>query len=585
MALLSGNEAIAQGAWEAGAHIGVAYPGTPSTETMEEFAKKPGVYAEWAPNEKVAVEVAVGAAAAGARVLATMKHVGVNVAADPLFTVSYTGVNGGMLVLAADDPGMFSSQNEQDSRFYAHAAGIPMLEPSDSAEARQFAHDAYALSEQFDTPFMMRTTVRTSHAKTVCEVGEREEVEVRPYEKDASKWVMMPAFAKPRRKVLAARTETLSAWAETCPYNKVEMRDAQIGIVCSGAAYQYVRDAMPEASTLKLGLVWPLPAQALSDFAQKVDALYVIDEASDYLSSHVKALGIPVAPFVNPLPACHEVSPMAIAHAFGKELPVHESMPDDVPGRPPALCPGCPHRPVFKELSRIRAIVTGDIGCYTLAALPPLSAMDTTVDMGASISMAHGFELAMANKEHRPIVAVIGDSTFAHSGLSSLLGSAYNRGTGTVCILDNRTTAMTGQQGNPCNGITLQHRESREMHIENVVRAIGIEDVQTVDPHDVEAVRKALAKATGNTGDLSVIVFRAPCVMLDKKNRKPACEVTNDCRACGSCIRIGCPALSRDTATGCALIDPDLCIGCGDCAQYCKFDAIHVPSAKGGRNA
>ena len=584
MAFLSGNEAIAQGVWEAGAHIGVAYPGTPSTETMEEFAKKEGVYAEWAPNEKVAVEVAIGASAGGARVLATMKHVGVNVAADPLFTVSYTGVNGGMLVLAADDPGMFSSQNEQDSRFYAHAAGLPIFEPADSAEAYAFAKDAYELSERFDTPFMMRSTVRTSHAKTVVEVGERTEVPKRPYEKNPAKWVMMPAFAKPRRIIQDQRIAALKEWVEDCPYNRIERNGNEIGIVCSGAPYQYVKDAMPEASIFKLGVAWPLPQHALAEFAASVDKLYVIDEASDYLSSHVKALGIPVAAFENPLPRCGEVSPMSIAHAFGKPLPPHETMPEDVPGRPPALCPGCPHRPVFKELARMKAIVTGDIGCYTLGALPPLSAMDTTVDMGASISMAHGFELAMAGTEHRPIVGVIGDSTFAHSGLSSLLGTAYNRGTGTICILDNRTTAMTGQQGNPCNGITLQHRESREMNIERVVSAIGIEDVQTVNPHDVEAVRSALKAATSND-DLSVIVFRAPCVLLDKKNRKPACEVTSACTACGSCIRIGCPALSRDEGNGCALIDPDLCIGCGDCAQYCRFDAIKVPMQKGAENA
>ena len=584
MAFLSGNEAIAQGAWEAGARIGVAYPGTPSTETMEEFAKKDNVYAEWAPNEKVAVEVAMGACAAGARVLATMKHVGVNVAADPLFTAAYTGVNGGMLVLCADDPGMFSSQNEQASRFYAHAAHLPMFEPADSAEALRFARDAYELSERFDTPFLMRTTVRTSHARTVTEVGERHEVELRPYEKDPSKWVMMPAFAKPRRVVLDARISELEAWADECDYNVSELRDTKIGVICSGACYQYVRDALPDASTFKLGVAWPLPQKSLEAFAQAVDKVYVIDEASDYLSCHVKALGIDVAPFENPLPHCGEVSPLAIAHAFGKPLPPHEEMPGDVPGRPPALCPGCPHRPVFKELSRLRAIVTGDIGCYTLGALPPLAAIDTTLDMGASISMAHGFELAMAGTEHRPIVGVIGDSTFGHSGLSSLLGTAYNRGTGTICILDNRTTAMTGQQGNPFNGVTLQHRQSREMNIEKLVEALGIEDIQTVNPHDIEAVRAALKSAIAND-DLSVIVFRAPCVLLDKKNRKPACEITSACTACGSCIRIGCPALSRDDATGCAVIDPDLCIGCGDCSQYCRFDAIRVPAAKGAQHA
>lgn len=585
MAFLSGNEAIAQGAWEAGAHIGVAYPGTPSTETMEEFAKKTDVYAEWAPNEKVAVEVAMGASAGGARVLATMKHVGVNVAADPLFTASYTGVNGGLLILCADDPGMFSSQNEQDSRFYAHAAGIPMFEPADSAEARLFAHDAYELSESFDTPWLIRTTVRTSHAKTVVATGERESVSIRPYEKDPGKWVMMPAFAKPRRLVQRARLDALAEWVEECPYNAVELRDKEIGIVCSGAAYQHVRDAMPHASVFKLGIVWPLPKARLLEFADGVDDLYVIDEASDYLSSHVKALGIAVTPFEHPLPLCGEVSPLAIAQAFGAATPTHTETPDDIPARPPALCPGCPHRPVFKELARLRAIVTGDIGCYTLGALPPLSAMDTTLDMGASISMAHGFELAMANGEHRPIVGIIGDSTFAHSGLSSLLGTAYNNGAGNICILDNRTTAMTGQQGNPCNGITLQHRPSRELNIERIVGALGITDVQTVNPHDVRAVREALKSAVSRKDELSVIVFRAPCVLLDKKSRKTPYIVDEGCTACGSCIRIGCPALSRIAETGCASIDPQLCNACGDCAQYCNFDAIHVATRGDGAHA
>ena len=572
MAFLSSNEAIAQGAWEAGAHIGVAYPGTPSTETMESFAEKDGVYAEWAPNEKVAVEVAVGASAGGARVLATMKHVGVNVAADPLFTAAYTGVNGGLLIMAADDPGMHSSQNEQDSRFYALAAHVPIFEPSSSAEAYRFAKDAFGLSERFDIPFMIRTTVRTSHTKTIVDTGERVPVAIRPYEKDPAKWVMMPAFSKPRRRDLDRRIAELRTWVEECPYNQVEWRDTSIGIICSGAVYQYVRDALPQASVLKLGVAWPLPAQKIADFAAQVDAVYAVDEASEYLSQQVKALGVAVAQTQNPLPGYGEVSPLTIAAAFGQPLPEHYDSASDVPNRPPALCAGCPHRVVFKELARMRAIVTGDIGCYTLGALPPLSGMDTTLCMGASVSMAHGFELALAGTEHRPVVGVIGDSTFAHSGLTSLLGTAYNHGAGTICILDNRTTAMTGQQGNPCNGITLQHRPSRELDIERVVAALGIEDVRTVDPHDVAAVRATLKDATA-TDDLTVIVFRAPCVLLNKKDRKPPYEV-NNCTACGVCISIGCPALSREEETGFAFIDPDACNGCGDCAQYCRFDAI-----------
>lgn len=578
MELLSGNEAIAQGAWEAGAHIGVAYPGTPSTETMEEFGAKSGVYAEWCPNEKVALEVACGASAAGARVLVTMKHVGVNVAADPLFTVAYTGVNGGLLIMAADDPGMHSSQNEQDSRYYALAARVPVFEPSDSAEARQFAHDAFGLSERFDVPFMIRSTVRISHTKTPVETAEREEIEVRPYEKDASKWVMMPAFAKPRRLSLDARIDALREWADECEYNRMELGDTSVGIVCSGACYQHVREAMPHASVLKLGVAWPLPERKLEEFASKVDALYVVDEASEFLSGSVRSLGIEVSDFPHPLPKDGELSPLAVMRAFGIDEPSHHDAPSDVPGRPPALCPGCPHRLVFKELSRMRAIVTGDIGCYTLGALPPLSAMDTCVDMGSSISMAHGFELALRGTDHRPVVAVIGDSTFAHSGISSLLNTAYNKGAGTVCILDNRTTAMTGRQGNPFNGVTLQGRESREMDIESVLRAIGVEDIATVDPHDASAVRKALSAATRND-DLSVIIFRAPCVLLARV-RKPAFEVTSACTGCGVCATIGCPAISKDPGTRMSFIDASLCIGCGQCAQYCKFDAIVQDGAK-----
>ncbi|MEG0322678.1 MAG: thiamine pyrophosphate-dependent enzyme, partial [Raoultibacter sp.] len=459
MELLSGNEAIAQGAWEAGARIGVAYPGTPSTETMETFAELDDVYAEWCPNEKVALEVGIGASAAGARVLSTMKHVGVNVAADPLFTAAYTGVGGGLVVLAADDPGMHSSQNEQDSRFYALAARIPMLEPSDSAEALSFTRDAFGLSERFDVPFMIRSTVRISHTKTPVETGPRETHELVKYEKDAGKWVMMPAFAKPRRLVQDARVADLKTWVETCPHNTVIPGDASIGIICAGATYQHVVEALPEASILKLGVTWPLPARMLEDFAASVEKLYVIEEASDYLSNQVRALGIDLSePPVTSLAQAGELTPGAIRLAFGIEEPSHAAMPEGIPGRPPALCAGCPHRLVFKELSRIKAIVTGDIGCYTLGALAPLSAIDTCIDMGASVSMAHGFELALQGTTHRPIVAVIGDSTFAHSGLSSLLNTVYNQGSGTVCILDNRTTAMTGQQGNPFNGITLQKR-------------------------------------------------------------------------------------------------------------------------------
>lgn len=580
MELLSGNEAIAQGAWEAGATIGVAYPGTPSTETLEAFALKDGVYAEWCVNEKVAVEVGMGASAAGARVLSTMKHVGVNVAADPLFTAAYTGVNGGFVVLAADDPGMYSSQNEQDSHYYAAAAHIPMLDPSDSAEALAFTRDAFELSERFDVPFFIRSSVRVSHTKTPVEPGKRCEFKKKPYETNPAKWVMMPAFAKPRRKVQLQRLADLQEWAETCEYNRAELRDTKIGVVCAGAVYQHVRDALPNASVFKLGVTYPLPPRALAEFAEAVDALYVVEEASEYLTNAVRAAGIAPAEFPCALPADGELSPGLIRAAFGLELPTHAAAEQGLPPRPPALCPGCPHRLVFKELSRKRAIITGDIGCYTLGALPPLSAMDTCVDMGASVSMAHGFELALGEEEHRPVVAVIGDSTFAHSGLSSLISTVYNKGAGTVCVLDNRTTAMTGRQGNPFNGETLQKRPSRELDLESVVRAIGVEDVRTVDPHDMKAVREAIKETTASS-ELSVIIFRAPCVLLERV-RKPHFEVDASCVACGVCVGLGCPAIAMEQGSGAAFIDPALCIGCGQCAQYCARGSI-VQVKEGGR--
>ena len=572
MELLSGNEAIARGAWEAGARIGVAYPGTPSTETLENFAKMDGVYAEWATNEKVAVEVAVGASAAGARVLSTMKHVGVNVAADPIFTAAYTGVNGGFVILAADDPGMYSSQNEQDSHFYAAAAHIPMMDPADSAEAHAFAKAAFGLSERFDVPFFIRSSVRVSHTKTPVEVGEREEVALKPYETDPAKWVMMPAYAKPRRKVQLQRIADLEEWVETCEYNVVEPGDGKIGVICYGSAYQHVREALPDASVLKLGVSWPLPAKKLAAFAEGVEDVYVVEEGSNYLCDAVRSCGIALSEFPGELPRDGELSPGLVAKAFGRPRPAFAETPAGLPGRPPALCPGCPHRLVFKELSRAKAIVTGDIGCYTLGALPPLGAMDTCVDMGASVSMAHGFELALAGTEHRPVCAVIGDSTFGHSGLSSLISTVYNQGTGTVCILDNRTTAMTGRQGNPFNGETLQKRPSRELDLEGIVRALGVEDVRTIDPNDMRAVRTAIKEATTSEA-LSVLVFRSPCVLLSRIRKAPY-AVSEACRACGVCAGLGCPAIARDAETGVASIDPDMCIGCGQCAQYCGFGAI-----------
>lgn len=572
MDLLSGNEAIAQGAWEAGVRIAAAYPGTPSTETLECFAKKEGVYAEWCTNEKVALEVAIGASAAGARTLCTMKHVGLNVAADPLFTAAYTGVGGGLVLLAADDPGMFSSQNEQDSHWYGRASQVPVLDPADSEEALLFTKEAYEISERFDVPVILRSSVRISHTKCPVEIGERINQPLKPYHKDPRKWVMMPAFAKPRREIQLERIEALKAWVEDCALNRVEYRDSSVGVICSGAVYQHVREALPRASVFKLGVTWPFPEKSLRRFVEQVQNTYVIEEASEYLNEMVRAMGLSVSETPAPIQKFGELSPALIKKAFGLPVQASASVPADIPNRPPALCAGCPHRLVFKELSRMKAIVTGDIGCYTLGALPPLAAMDSTVDMGASVSMAHGFELALADSEHAPVVGIIGDSTFAHSGLSSLISTIYNQGGGTICILDNRTTAMTGRQGNPFNGVTLQGRQSRELDFETLLKAIGVEDLAIVNPHDASAVRRALRSAVDNP-QLSVIVFRSPCVLLERKRNTPF-EVSDECVSCKMCLSLACPALYFDRECNKVSIDALQCVGCGQCAQYCPAQAI-----------
>ena len=572
--LLSGNEAVARGAWEAGVRVGVGYPGTPSTETLENFARYEGVYAEWTPNEKVALEVGAGASLGGVRSRVTMKHVGVNVAADPLFTLAYIGVTGGLVLLAADDPGMHSSQNEQDSRNYAQFARIPVLEPADAAEALAFTKLAFDLSERFDIPAMIRTTVRTSHSKSMVELGDRVEVEQTLYKKDLAKWVSMPAMARVRRVSLDQRIADLVAWAEENTgeredaINRIEMREPAIGVICSGISYQHLREALPDASIMKLGMPFPLPEEAIREFAESVEALYVVEEADAFLERAVRALGVAVEK--SNVPTRGELSVGLIAQAFGRELPEAHDALENLPPRPPILCPGCPHRPVFAELRRIRAIVTGDIGCYTLGALAPLSSIDTCLDMGASVSMAHG--LALAGGTDRPIVAVIGDSTFAHSGMTSLLNTVYNGGGGTVAILDNRITAMTGHQGNPVNGITLQGRVTRELDLETIVRAMGVERVRTVDAQDIRAIRTALREET-STDELSVIVFRAPCALLSK-DRDPVYVVDLEkCTACGTCISLGCPAIGADDE-GRSSIDVVQCVGCGQCIQVCAFGAI-----------
>lgn len=582
--LLSGNEAIAQGAWEAGVAVGTGYPGTPSTETLENLVEKDGVYCEWAPNEKVALEVAIGSMMGGARSMATMKHVGLNVAADPFMSVANTGVNAGLVILAADDPSCYSSQNEQDSRNYAAFARVPCLDPSDSQEAYEFSRKAFELSERFDTPVMLHETMRVAHTKTMVDVaGGRAAVAPRDYKTQISKYVMMPAMAVARTAATNAREDALCEYAEKCEFNRVEMRDRGVGVVAAGALYNHVREALPDASTFKLGLTWPLPARALADFAASVDKLYVVEEACTYFETRVRALGIEVSePPAGRLPRSGEVLPAHIRASFSQGEPPHLPNAEGLPPRPPAFCAGCPHRLVYVELRRMKAIVTGDIGCYTLGAVAPYRAVDSVIDMGASLSMAHGMELAGARERTgRPVVGVIGDSTFAHSGITSLLGTVYNGGKGTICILDNRTTAMTGTQGNPVNGVTLSEQmagkspldepSGKPLDLERLCRAIGVDEVATIDSQDAKSIRAALKDAIGHEDKLSVLIFRSPCRLIDR-SRRPM-PVIRDCRRCGTCVQIGCPALGKDK-TGHAVIDPDQCIGCGQCVQSCPFGCI-----------
>lgn len=582
--LLSGNEAIAQGAWEAGVRVGVGYPGTPSTETLENLSTYDDVYCEWSPNEKVALEVALGSAMGGARSLVTMKHVGVNVAADPLLSACNTGVNAGLVILAADDPSMFSSQNEQDSRNYAAFARVPMLEPADSAEAHEFVQRAFQISENFDTPVMIRESMRIAHTKSLVDCSEkRVGDDLRDFTPDASKYVMMPAYARGRRQAVIERTRELVEFAEATDLNRIEMRDSSIGIIASGAVYQHVREALPQASTFKLGLSWPLPPAKLKEFADAVEHLYVVEEACDYFAEHVRALGIATEqPPAALLPEAGELTPALIKRAFGVELPQALAPCEDLPPRPPSLCAGCPHRLVFTVLRDMKAIVSGDIGCYTLGATAPLNAVHSTIDMGASLSVAHGLELAdVPVRNGRPVVGVIGDSTFAHSGITSMLGTIYNAGAGTLCVLDNRTTAMTGCQGNPCNGITLHEQmrganplaveRGKRLDIEALCLALGADEVETVDAQDYTAVKDALKRATGAADKLSVLVFRSPCRLVDRS--RDGVAVVDDCRACGKCVRIGCPAIGKDDE-GHATIDPAQCIGCAQCIQVCPFGCI-----------
>ncbi|GAB6159069.1 thiamine pyrophosphate-dependent enzyme [Desulfotomaculum varum] len=588
--LLSGNAAIARGAYEAGVTVGAGYPGTPSTEILENFARYPGVYAQWSPNEKVALEVGAGAAIAGARVLVTMKHVGVNVAADPLFTLSYTGVNGGLLLVSADDPGMHSSQNEQDNRYYALMNKIPCLEPADSQEAKDMVGLGLAISEQFDTPVMLRLTTRISHSQGFVELKEPVPYNRRPYSKNPLKYVMVPAHGRLRRVFLEERLARLKEYSENCPLNFIEWGDRSLGVITGGISYQYVKEVLPRASVLKLGLTNPLPENLIRQFAAGVERLLVIEELEPFMELQIRAMGIPLQG-KELLPAYGELSPALLAErlsqagiAVAPELVAatassQAAAAGDLPGRPPVMCAGCPHRGVFYILKKLKLVVSGDIGCYTLGSLSPLSAMDTCICMGASIGAALGMEKADPELARRT-VAVIGDSTFLHSGVTGLMDVVYNGGTATVLILDNRTTAMTGHQENPATGTTLQGQPAPEVDLAALARAVGVKRVRTVDPMNLAEIEAAVKQEVA-APEPSVIICRRPCMLL-KKNApsQPVAVDETVCVNCGLCLQLGCPAISR--RDGKASINAIQCSGCGLCLQVCKPGAL---TKRGEENA
>jgi len=567
-----GNKALARGLYEAGCCVVSSYPGTPSTEVTEEAAKYDEIYCEWAPNEKVAMEVAFGASLAGKRSFCGMKHVGLNVAADPLYTCSYTGVNAGMVICVADDAGMHSSQNEQDSRHHAIASKVPMLEPSDSSEAYRFAKLAFEISERFDTPVIIKMCTRVAHSQSVVETGGRVVPETIPYEKNIAKYVMMPGNAIRRHPVVEERMRKLAEYAETSELNCVEMGDTAFGIVTSSTSYQYVKEVFGgKASVLKLGMVNPLPEKLILDFAAKVQRLVVVEELDPIIENHCRRLGLEVTG-KDVLPIEGEFSQNLIAKKLGQAVPEGRKLDEAIPGRPPVMCAGCPHRGLFYTLAKNKCTVLGDIGCYTLGAVAPLSAMEMTLCMGASISATHGFNKALGAEGERRTVAVIGDSTFMHSGMTGLANIAYNQSNSTVVILDNSITGMTGHQQNPTTGYNIKGDPAGKIDLEALCRAMGFSRVVVVDPYDLaecdRVVKEELAAA-----EPSVIISRRPCALLKYVKRNPPLKVEKDkCVGCKSCMRLGCPAISiRD---GKAVIDTTLCVGCGVCQQMCKFDAL-----------
>lgn len=576
--LMLGNAAVARGLYEAGCQVVSSYPGTPSTEITEECAKYDEIYCEWAPNEKVAVEVAFGASLAGKRSFAAMKHVGLNVAADPVFTMSYTGVKGGFVIGVADDPAMHSSQNEQDSRHYAKAAKLPMLEPSDSAESLKFAKLAMELSEKYDTPVLLKMCTRVSHSQSVVETGERVVPEVAPYEKNAQKNVMLPANARKRHPLVEQRMADLVDFAEKTEINRIEMGSTKLGIITDSTSYQYAKEVMgDDASILKLGMIWPLPEQKIRDFAAKVERLIVIEELDPFIEEHCKMLGLKVEG-KSIFPVLGEFSQNLVAEKLGRPVDAGKKLDEPIPERPPVMCPGCPHRGLFHILAKNKCTVMGDIGCYTLGAAPPLSSIDCCTCMGGSVSSIHGFNKAMGPEGEKKTVAVIGDSTFMHSGMTGLANIAYNQSNSTVIILDNSITGMTGHQQNPTTGYNIKGEPAGKVDLEALCHAMGIRRVVVVDPYDLAACNQAVKEELA-AEEPSVIISRRPCILLKSVKPQPALRVSADkCIGCKSCMKIGCPAISfRD---GKAVIDHTTCMGCGVCQQLCPVSAIEKPESK-----
>ena len=570
--LLLGNAAVARGAYEAGVTVVASYPGTPSTEITEEIVKFEEIYAEWSPNEKVAAEVAIGASIGGARAMSCMKHVGLNVMADPVFTVSYIGVNGGLVFCVADDPGMHSSQNEQDSRHYAKASKIMMLEPSDSSECKEFTKLAYTLSEKYDTPMFVRLSTRVSHSQSLVELGDREEVALKPYEKNIPKHVMMPAMAIKRHVVVEDRIKALTELAETSELNRVEENGSKIGVITAGISYMYAKEALGDkADFLKLGMVYPLPEKKIIDFAKKYDKVYVIEELDPIIEQHCKALGVNVIG-KEVFTLLGEYTPNMIKKAvLGEEAPEVARATEAIPVRPPVMCAGCPHRGTFYVLKKLGLVVSGDIGCYTLGAAAPLQSVDTTICMGASVSAALGMAKARGAEFNKKLVSVIGDSTFMHSGITGLVDIVYNKGNNTVIILDNSITGMTGHQNNPTTGYTIRGEETKQVNLIALCKAVGIEHVVVADPFDVKNFEKVV-KEEVEREEPSVIIAQRPCALLKSVKYTGHCKITDKCKNCKLCMKLGCPAISLKDGKPC--IDETQCNGCGLCINVCPFGAI-----------